>query len=363
MRGNPRRTWRQRRRQCASAGLNLAFTRVTAPLAGRVSRAIVTGNLVTNGQTLLTTVVSLDPSCVEFNADEQAYLTFCRSSPVTMGTTCPPTPAPVPARPDTGQRGVCRSGRQERLPPFGPPGLHGQLSRPKPASSTPERCSRTRTATSCPACSPRQADRQRPLPGRVDQRQRRRHRSDASATYSCRHRQQSGVSPGQAGPLVDGLRVVRSGLKPGDTIVVNGLMRVRPGTQVSPQLIAMGERRNGAKRHRWWRRTQLMTRTPPTAGPSQGRIGETLTILHQPPDLRGRPLGAHLPRRADRAIPAADQRVSGGRAAHRGRARNLSRARTRRSIAETVAAPLEQAINGVEDMLYMSSPVDQRRRR
>ncbi len=38
--------------------------------------------------------------------------------------------------------------------------------------------------------------------------------------------------------------MVRSGLKPGDTIVVNGLLRVRPGMQVNPQLIAMGERRN-----------------------------------------------------------------------------------------------------------------------
>src|SRR6185437_324574 len=60
-----------------SAALNVTFTRVTAPITGRVSRAIVTtGNLVTNGQTLLTTVVSLDPIYVEFNADEQAYLTF-----------------------------------------------------------------------------------------------------------------------------------------------------------------------------------------------------------------------------------------------------------------------------------------------
>jgi len=49
--------------------------------------------------------------------------------------------------------------------------------------------------------------------------------------------------PVELGPVVDGLRVVRSGLKPGDTIVVNGLMRVRPGMQVSPQLIAMGEHR------------------------------------------------------------------------------------------------------------------------
>jgi hypothetical protein len=49
--------------------------------------------------------------------------------------------------------------------------------------------------------------------------------------------------PVELGPLVDGMRVVRSGLKPGDTIVVNGLMRVRPGMQVNPQLIAMGVHR------------------------------------------------------------------------------------------------------------------------
>lgn len=49
--------------------------------------------------------------------------------------------------------------------------------------------------------------------------------------------------PVELGPLVDGLRVVRSGLKPGDTIIVNGLMRVRPGMQVDPQLTAMGEHR------------------------------------------------------------------------------------------------------------------------
>jgi RND family efflux transporter MFP subunit len=41
------------------------------------------------------------------------------------------------------------------------------------------------------------------------------------------------------GPIVDGLRVVAEGLAPGETIVVNGLQRVRPGTQVTPQLVAM----------------------------------------------------------------------------------------------------------------------------
>jgi multidrug efflux system membrane fusion protein len=41
------------------------------------------------------------------------------------------------------------------------------------------------------------------------------------------------------GPVVDGLRVVRDGVKPGDRIVVNGLQRVRPGMQVKPKIVPM----------------------------------------------------------------------------------------------------------------------------
>jgi hypothetical protein len=41
------------------------------------------------------------------------------------------------------------------------------------------------------------------------------------------------------GPLVDGLRVVKEGLQPGESIVVNGLQRVRPGIQVQPEKTAM----------------------------------------------------------------------------------------------------------------------------
>src|SRR6516162_8255956 len=60
-----------------SAALNLEFTRVTAPISGRISRALVTsGNFVANGQTLLTTLVSLDPIYVAFDGDEQAYLRY-----------------------------------------------------------------------------------------------------------------------------------------------------------------------------------------------------------------------------------------------------------------------------------------------
>ena len=41
------------------------------------------------------------------------------------------------------------------------------------------------------------------------------------------------------GRLVDGLRVIESGLKPGEIIVVNGLQRVRPGAPVTPQTVPM----------------------------------------------------------------------------------------------------------------------------
>lgn len=37
------------------------------------------------------------------------------------------------------------------------------------------------------------------------------------------------------GPVVDGLRVIKAGLNPDDLVVVNGLMRIRPGAKVSPQ--------------------------------------------------------------------------------------------------------------------------------
>jgi hypothetical protein len=47
--------------------------------------------------------------------------------------------------------------------------------------------------------------------------------------------------PVQLGPVIDGLRVVQSGLAAGETIVVNGLQRVRPGAQVQAQHVAMGQ--------------------------------------------------------------------------------------------------------------------------
>ena len=62
-----------------AASLDVEWTRVVAPVAGRASRHLVDeGNLVTANQTLLTTIVSLDPIHVYFDGDERAYLKYAR---------------------------------------------------------------------------------------------------------------------------------------------------------------------------------------------------------------------------------------------------------------------------------------------
>jgi len=61
----------------ASARLDLQFTQVRAPISGRAGRAMITtGNLAQADVTVLTTLVSLDPVHVYFESDEQTYLRY-----------------------------------------------------------------------------------------------------------------------------------------------------------------------------------------------------------------------------------------------------------------------------------------------
>ena len=65
------------RARLTEAELGLSFTRITSPIAGRAGAALVKpGNLVVPGQSLLTTVVSVDPVHVVFEGDERAYLRY-----------------------------------------------------------------------------------------------------------------------------------------------------------------------------------------------------------------------------------------------------------------------------------------------
>lgn len=69
----------QARRQ--QAALNLEFTQIKAPVAGRIGAAMVKpGNLVAPGETLLSTLVSVDPVHVVFEADERTFLRYRASA-------------------------------------------------------------------------------------------------------------------------------------------------------------------------------------------------------------------------------------------------------------------------------------------
>jgi RND family efflux transporter MFP subunit len=219
-----------------AAALNLDFTRVTAPISGRISRALVTsGNFVTNGQTTLTTLVSLDPIYVTFDGDEQEYLKYIKAArtaaaeahgvhnPVQVGLANEsgfPHPGVMvfvdnALDPMTGtirSRALLENHEREFTP--------GLFARIKLLGSSQHDA----VLVNDSAIGTDQTVRYVLVLGKDDRLQYR---------------------PVQLGPVVDGLRVVQSGLTAGETIVVNGLQRVRPGAQVAPQRVAMGERRPG----------------------------------------------------------------------------------------------------------------------
>jgi RND family efflux transporter MFP subunit len=215
-----------------TARLNLDWTRVRAPISGRVSNAMVTpGNLVEAGPpaTLLTTVVSLDPMYVYFDSDEQTYLRYASRA-----------------------NGKGASWRDARLPVY--LGLANEEGFPHegrldfvdnqvdPNTGT----IRTRAVFS---------NRSRALtPGlfaRVKlvgtQKTQALLVRDAAIGTDQDRKFVLVVGPGDTltyrpivpGRLSDGLRIVTSGLQVGDRVVVNGLMRVRPGMKVAPTVAAM----------------------------------------------------------------------------------------------------------------------------
>ena len=207
------------------AKLNLEWTLVRAPITGRVSRTeVTTGNLVQAGppaSTLLTTIVSLDPIYVYFDADEQAYLTYMHADrasaarraiggPVYLGLTTE-TGFPHEGRLDFIDNRVDRAAGTIRVRAVVPnssllftPGLFARVrlvgDDRHDATLIQDRAIGT------------DQDRKFVLVLGKDN------------TLAYR--------PITIGRVVDGLRVVDSGLAPGERVVVNGLMRVRPGMKV-----------------------------------------------------------------------------------------------------------------------------------
>ena len=208
-----------------SARLDLEFTRVTAPISGRVSNALVTAGNLVDSSTLLTTLVSDDPVYAYFDADEHSYLDYVASrDPVREregrvyvglineeGYPHEGRLDFIDNRVDAGS-GTIR-GRAILDNPDGrfTPGLFVRLKLVSPKSETVALIDDRAIGT----------DLDRKFVLVVD--------SENVAQYR-------GI---ETGPLVDRLRVVKSGLEAGDRIIVNGLQRVRPGTPVAPTRVAM----------------------------------------------------------------------------------------------------------------------------
>ncbi|MND23615.1 Multidrug efflux pump subunit AcrA precursor [compost metagenome] len=211
-----------------AAQLDLSFTRVTAPISGRVGHTLVTeGNYVTNGVTALTTIVSVDPLHVYFDVDERTYLRSLaqgRSKPGTPASQAPKVMVALlsdttysrPSRLDFLANAADRGTGTVRVRavvdnPDGQltPGLFAKV---KLETGAPQE----QVLVSDQSIGTDQGSRYVLVVGEGDKTQYR---------------------PVELGPIVDGLRVINQGLQAGERIVVKGL--VRPDMQITPQVAAI----------------------------------------------------------------------------------------------------------------------------
>jgi RND family efflux transporter MFP subunit len=214
-----------------TVALDVEFTRVTAPVSGRIGRKLVTeGNLITGGVgtrgTLLTTIVSLDPIYAYFEADERSFLKYVRLAQTGQRPSSRDFHTPVWIGLDD-EDGFPRRGAMDFV--------DNQLDR-----GTGTIIGRAVLANPDLTLTPGLFARLR-LPG--------------SGTYPAVLLPDAAVLYDQAqkfvfvvdgddkaqyrtvktGPLIDGLRVISEGLTPDDWVVVGGTQRVRPGLKVEAQ--------------------------------------------------------------------------------------------------------------------------------
>ncbi len=220
------------RARLQTAELNLSFTRITAPFAGRVGGAdLRIGNLVSPGEPVLTTLVSLDPVYVAFEGDERAYLRY--QTMARDGTRQSSRDAANPVRVALAdETGFPHEGRMVFVdnaldPATGTIRARAELANPD-GVFTPGLFARVRLLGS----GEREALLIHPQAVLNDQ--------DRKFVYI--------VGPGDAatrrdvvlGPEIDGLVIVESGLKAGDRVVVNGMRKIFfPGAPLAPVDVPM----------------------------------------------------------------------------------------------------------------------------
>lgn len=211
----------------ATAKLDLQFSEVRAPVAGRVSRAMLTvGNLAVADQTVLTTVVSQDPVYVDFDPDEQSYLRYLAqarqgamdSLPVRIGL--------------VNEQGFPHRGRLEFFdnrvdPATGTIHARAVLRNPE-HRLTPGLYAHVQFA-GLASSEAFLIDDKAVL---IDQ--------DRQYVYVLGAGDKAERREVKLGPINKGLRVVESGLSTKDSVIVDGLERVfYSGAPVKPTVVAM----------------------------------------------------------------------------------------------------------------------------
>jgi multidrug efflux system membrane fusion protein len=209
----------------ASAKLNLDYAVVRAPISGRIGKAEVTeGNLV-DSSVVLTSIVSVNPVYVSFDGDEATFLGLgaaarqgSKGVKIQMGL--------------ANETGYPHEGHLDfvdnRIDPTSGTVRMRAIVDNKDAALTPGLFARVQLGTESRTGSALLIN-----DTAVGTDQNRKYVYVVGADNKAEYRVV------QLGPLVDGLRVARTGLKPGERIVVNGLQRVRPGAPIAPESVPM----------------------------------------------------------------------------------------------------------------------------
>jgi RND family efflux transporter MFP subunit len=226
-----------------SASIEMEHTEVKAPIAGRISRAITTtGNFVTAGTTLLTTIVTVDPVYVYADIDENSLLKLQAlqrdKTTFTNGDGRMPVELQLSNEKDFPHKGHVESFDNRLDAGTGSMVLRAEFSNTD-GSLTPGLFARIRL--------PMTAKYKALL---VDEKS---ILTDQANKYvlGVDESKQPAVSvykPVTIGPTIDGKRIVRTGLKAGDKIIINGQARLpMPGMPVAPVEAAAAPKETASK--------------------------------------------------------------------------------------------------------------------
>jgi multidrug efflux system membrane fusion protein len=213
----------------AAARLDLQFTEVRSPIDGRAGRALVTaGNLAQADATLLTTVVSQDPVYVDFEADERAWLRYAQlAGPDQRAIVRNPVQVGLASENGYPHAGTVASVDNQVNPDTGTIRARARVPNPDRVLM-PGLFARVRLAGS----GTRQGLLVDDKAVLTDQ--------DRKYVYVLGKGNTAQRRDVALGPLANGLRVVDSGLHPGDRVIVNGLQKIfMPGMPVAPMTVAM----------------------------------------------------------------------------------------------------------------------------